>query len=84
MVQRMSDSESSLGEKLILVETIQMAVVYLSNSSEILNKDESASVESKYMTQLKKDNNFFEIKSIFDEPMISSGTIIRKSKALES
>lgn len=27
MVQRMSDSESSLGEKLILIETIQMAVV---------------------------------------------------------
>jgi len=49
-----------------------------------LNKDESASVESKYLTQLKKDNNFFEIKSIFDEPMISSGTIVRKSKALES
>ena len=80
----MSDSESSLGEKLILVETIQMAVVQLSNSTEIYNKDESASVESKYLTQLKKDNKFFEIKSIFDEPMILSGTIVRKSKALES
>jgi hypothetical protein len=27
MVQRISDSESSLGEKLMLVETIQMAAV---------------------------------------------------------
>lgn len=48
IVQRMGDSESSLGEKLILIETIQMAVVQLSNSS-----GSEKNIETSYLNQLK-------------------------------
>ena len=40
----MGDSESSLGEKLILIETIQMAVVQLCNSTE-----DEKTIETKYL-----------------------------------
>ena len=69
IMNRLIDSEASLGEKLMLVESVQCAAVEMSDKSGDGSALEGAHPTSAIRQQLQSDNEFFGIKSIFDTEM---------------
>ena len=72
ITSRMLDSEASIGEKVMLIECLSNAAVRLSNI-----KEKQSAIIEKFKEQQEKDNQFFGIKSIFDEEIQQVGTVIR-------
>ena len=76
----MKDPECSMGERLSLTETVVCSARMLSGAATSDETDERKALEGK----IKQDNQFFGIKSIFDEPMRKVGTVTKVSKGLKT
>eukprot|EP00347_Sterkiella_histriomuscorum_P016714 403352132 len=81
IVERIQDSEASLGEKLFLIEV-------LGNSASNLTNEKSQEQDFTHIQSYRnlnisqqEDNQFFETKSLFDEPIQILGTLKRKLAA---
>ena len=75
ITNRMLDEESSVGEKIMIIECLSNAAVQLSNTKQS-EKSESILIDQ-FKLQQKKDNDFFGIKSIYDDEIKPLGTIVR-------
>ena len=78
IVARMKDSECGMGERLSLTETMVCSARMLSGEVATQPSEEMKQI----MDKLKTDNQFFGIKSVFDEPMQKVGTVTKTSKSL--
>lgn len=74
----MKDSECSMGERLSLTEAVVCSARMLSGEGAPSNSEEFRALQGK----IKEDNQFFGIKSLFDEPMKKVGTVTKVSKGL--
>lgn len=75
MINRLLDSECSLGEKYLLIETLGNAAISLTNDKE--------SIQTQYSEPKSNNDGFFENKSIFSQPMVILGTLKRKISSVK-
>ena len=73
VVERILDSECSLGEKFLLVEVLGNAASALANE-----KDIESLVQHRYRICIQEENEFFGTESLFETPMVILGTLKKK------